>query len=468
MQFWDNLGPLDLLVVAMLLVVARAVTTGIPMLRRLALPPALVAGAVGMLLGPAFLDVLPVATASLETVVYHCLALLYISMALQAVPRGRVSHGARSITFGIPVIILLQGALGLIFVVGWTSLVEDLHPGFGLMLALGFSQGPGQALALGASWEPTGFVNGGQAGLLMAALGYAWCSVVGVTLFHLGRRAGWHRTGGQSEARTEDRQAAAQRPAPLPGDLDALTSQAALVGFVYLLVWGLLSVVTAQLADEKLVARLWGFHFIFALVLSIGARRLMERVGVRDRVVDDELQSRLSGFIIDAAAVCAIAAVRVDLLADLLAPAVALALLGGTFTTVLALWLCRRAFPERPFAHALMLFGTVTGTLPTGLVLLRLEDPALRTTAARNVIMGMPGVVVLSVPLILVVLPIPVADWPVSYPGAVWLATGICVAYAAALMVAWRFMGALRPVGSAVSIWPTEAHALEAAPEPPG
>ena len=467
MQFWDNLGPLDLLVVAMLLVVARALTAGVPLLRRLALPPALVAGATGLLLGPAALDVLPVDTASLETVVYHCLALLYISMALQAVPKGGTSHGARSITFGIPVIILLQGALGLIFVVGWTSTVGELHPGFGLMLSLGFSQGPGQALAMGASWEPTGFAHGGQAGLLMAALGYAWCSVVGVALFHLGRRAGWHRSGGQSEARPEDRLASEHRASPLPGDLDALTSQAALVGFVYLLVWGLLTVVTAQIADDKLIARLWGFHFILALVLAIAGRRLLQVAGVRDRVVDDELQSRLSGFIIDAAAVCAIAAVRVDLLGDLMAPAIALAVLGGGFTTALVLWLCRRAFPERPFAHALLLFGTVTGTLPTGLVLLRLEDPALRTTAARNVIMGMPGVVVLTVPLILFVLPIPVASWPDSYPGAVWVATGICVAYAAALMVAWRVVGALRPVGSPGSVWPAEAHPFEAAAAPP-
>ena len=351
MNFWQSLGPLDLLLVAGLLLLARVLTTALPALRKLAIPPAIVAGVLGMVMGPGVLDVLAIQTGSLETVVYHCLALLYITMALQAAPRGKVRAGARSITFGVPFVIVAQGAIGLLFILGWSLVGAELHPGFGLMLALGFSQGPGQALALGASWEPSGFSHGGQAGLLMAALGFAVCSVVGVALFHIGRARGWHGHGGAGTSEDGDPGGAPPRAA-IPGDLDALTAQIALVGAVYLVVWGLLTALTGQLGDEKLVARLWGFHFIFALGVALLARKLLEATGLRDRVVDDQIQTRLSGLIIDAAAVCAIAALRVDLLADLIVPALALALVGGLLTTLFCVWIARRAFPDA-LAHLL-------------------------------------------------------------------------------------------------------------------
>ncbi len=462
MEFWQHVGPVDLLIVAALLVVARLLVTGLPLIRKMALPAAIVAGVLGLVGGPGVLDLLPLDTASLETVVYHCLGLLYISMALQAAPKGKRTLGAGSITWGVPFIILVQGVVGLLFVLVWGAFAGPLHPGFGLMLALGFSQGPGQALALGTSWEAAGFEHGGQAGLLMAALGFAWCSVVGVGLYHVGRRLGWHKDGGVGLVVSEDGPASAGPDGAVPGDLDLLTRQIALVGLVYLGVWGLISAVGLALPDKPaLVERLWGFHFIVALGLALLVRVLLERLGQRDRMVDDAVQTRISGFIIDLAAVCALAAVRVDLLVGLILPALLLSTLGGLISTGLLVWLARRVFPERPFAHLLVLFGTATGTLPTGLVLLRLEDPELRSPAARNIVMGMPGAMLISIPLIVAVIPLPVNGWPDSYPSAVWLTAGICMLYGVGVLVAWRFVGAFRGLGSPLSPWPRGPHPLQ-------
>lgn len=456
MQFWDHLDPKTLVFVCALLLLTRGLLVAVPALKKAALPAAIVAGLLGLAVGPGVLDVVAFETRTLETVVYHCLGLLYVCLTLQAPPKGVRLPGARSFSYGVPVLILSQGALGLLFVLAWNLGGDGLHPGFGLMLALGFSQGPGQALALGSAWEGSaGFAQGGQVGLLLATLGFVWCSTVGVAVFHLGRRRGWARSRPSAEAEPTGVDVLVKRPRALPGDLDHLTAQLAVVGGVYLLTWAALSLLTPLLPDEGLVERLWGFHFIFALGITLAVRKLLEGLGVRDRVVDDEVQSRVAGLLIDLAAVCAIAAVRLDLLGELLVPALVLAAVGGVFTTVVVVWVAPRVFPNDPFAHMLVLFGMSTGTLPTGLVLLRLEDPGLESNAARNVVLGMPGAVLFSIPVLLLVVPLPIKN-----PGSELLTAGICLGYAAAIAVLWRVLGPARSVGRLGSLWPRAPHPL--------
>ena len=461
MQFWDHLDPKTLVFVCALLLLTRGLLAAAPVLKKAALPAAIVAGLLGLAVGPGVLGAVSFETRTLETVVYHCLGLLYVCLTLQAPPKGVRLPGARSFSYAAPVLILAQGALGLLFVLGATLVGTELHPGFGLMLALGFSQGPGQALALGSAWEGSaGFVQGGQAGLLMATLGFLWCSAVGVALFHLGRRRGWARARSGGEGALEGLDVTVKRPRALPGDLDHLSSQLAVVGGVYLLTWGALTALTPLLPDPGLVERLWGFHFIFALGITLAVRKVLEATGLRDQVVNDETQNRFAGVLIDLAAVCAIAAVRLDLLGDLLGPALLLALLGGACTTAVVLWLAPRVFPNDPFAHMLVLFGMSTGTLPTGLVLLRLEDPGLQSNAARNVVLGMPGAVLFSIPALLLVVPLPIRNFPSDFPGSAWLTAAICLGYAAVIAVLWRSLGPARSVGGVASLWPTTPHPL--------
>ena len=75
--------------------------------------------------------------------------------------------------------------------------------------------------------------------------------------------------------------------------------------------------------------------------------------------------------------------------------------------------------------------------------------------------MGMPGAMLVSIPLIVAVIPLPVNGWPDSYPSAVWLTAGICLVYGAVVLVAWRFFGAFRGMGSPLSLWPRARHPLQ-------
>ena len=101
-----------------------------------------------------------------------------------------------------------------------------------------------------------------------------------------------------------------------------------------------------------------------------------------------------------------------------------------------------------------MLFGSSTGTVPTGLALLRTVDPELRSPAPRTTVLGASMALILAAPLLLVVIKMPIAGWPESYPSAVYTTLGVLLAYQVAILVGWRWLAPLRLGKQPWALWP--------------
>jgi ESS family glutamate:Na+ symporter len=124
-------------------------------------------------------------------------------------------------------------------------------------------------------------------------------------------------------------------------------------------------------------------------------------------------------------------------------PVLLISTVGGAVTLLVCMWMARRAFPTRPFEHAIITYGTLTGTATTGLALLRMLDPQLEGPVARNYVLAITPSAVLGLPLLLLV-QVPVSHFPGDYPDKVFLMLGILLVYAVALVISWRFLGPLR------------------------
>lgn len=443
MNFFQDPFVLTGLMLGVVIVLAKLLHMLVKPLRSYQIPISITAGLLGLSLGPSLLNIFPFDLDTLKALVYHGLALVFISMGLKKTPEGANTPDVVSMSFGISLTGAMQGLIGMgtILILGMI-LGEALHPGLGLLLPLGFNQGPGQALTFGSSWEATGLQNGGDIGIIIASLGFAWAIFIGIPLVIYGKRKGWLNNDSYSERKELQKKSGDE-----PDTSQGLLEHIALIGTVYFLTYLLLDIVTSAIAEkEKLVTMLWGLHFVVALLIAFGVRFVLEKTSTIKHVSEPQL-GRLANLIVDIATCAALTAIQVTVLQENLLSILLMTTIGGVMTLLITPWLASRAFQKDPFSHLVIWFGASTGTLPMGLALLRMIDPDLRSTGPSSIVRSVALSLALFFPL-LSLMTYAVGKWPAGYPQTGWIVTGCLGGYVALLLLLWRFVGKLRPKGS--------------------
>ncbi|MBW2253959.1 MAG: hypothetical protein JRI25_05105 [Deltaproteobacteria bacterium] len=460
MLYWQSGTVFTLLLLAVLLLLGSLLTRVGP-LGRLGIPVSIVAGVLGLALGPDVVGFLPLDRDLLELVVYHGLGIVFIAVTLMDPPAGRRGGGALSIAFAVPFMGSLQGLTGLISVL-LLGLATGavLHPAFGILLPYGFEQGPGQALAIGSAWEQSfGMPDGAQVGLIIAAAGFAWAIIFGIPLVAWGKRRGLLSP---PVAREEEASAETLAERLSVGSLELLTQQLVAIGAVYLATYGLIVLVTRLLAGMPDIANmLWGFHYIVGALLALPTRALLKKYTV-ESPLNDELLGRINGFTVDVVTCAALAAIQIAVFRAHWLPILVVTSLGGLLTLLGAVWVSKRSFPDEPFEHGLLLFGMATGTVPMGFALLRMVDPELRGSVPSSCVIGSVGTIPISAPLYLFIMPFAVTQWGGNYPMMGWVGVGLILTYLVVLVAAWRLVGPLSFKRPLLALWPPDEPPVEA------
>lgn len=440
MQYWSGGFGACLLVLAALIFAGGLVASQIP--RRFPVPRSMVAGLLGLALGPSFAGVLPVATEQLEAVVYHGLALVFIAMSLKPPPKSAKKSGdVLAIGLSIPAVTALQGVVGMVLILVW-NLVRagagpELHPGFALMAPLGYSQGPGQALSLGSAWTELGFVDGAAIGLLMAGAGFLFCTFAGSVW--LGTRPDLVGPADAEPSRSARGGIDADEAAEITSA--GLVRSVFGVGLVYFFTWLILQAGDVLVLDGKpqLRAMVWGFHFLIGLGIALVVRTTWSRVTTRPGVEGPALGT-VAGIVVEFTTAAALTAMSATVFARWWLPILLLCVLAGGITLVYCLVMERRGFSADPFHHAVLLFGTCTGTLLTGMALLRVIDPKLESPAASNQVLASAVAVPFALPLLMGVMPYAVSAWEPGSNLAAAVSLGLLALHATVMVgiLAWH------------------------------
>jgi len=346
------------------------------------------------------------------------------------------------------------------------TFLPNLFPSFGFLMPLGYGLGPGQAFAIGKGWEEFGFEGGGNLGLVFAAIGYLWACFLGIALITIGRRRGWMDP--QLAAIIEQRRL---RTGVLPlkekrpvGSLltteteaiDTLSFNLALILGVYLLAYLFLQLMTYLLSfagsmGTQLATNLWGIAFIFAAVIAMIVKRIFRAFKI-DHAVDNGTLTRLAGGCIDIMVTAAIAAITIMLLTRFWVPIVAIAIVGAVVSTITIFWTVSRLFTDNRFTRAIMFYGNLTGTLSTGLALLRVVDPDFKTPVATDYMYGTGITFVLVIPLILM-LNLPGYWYTTGQVWYLWVTLAIIAAYVVFSVVSYSLLAGKRGYRNAGSLW---------------
>lgn len=435
----------DVAAIGACLIVATVARRYWPLLQRYLVPNALVAGFLGLALGPEAAGLLKFPIDRMGAYVYHLLALTFIAVGLLG-GGGRRSSGAVHMGFMQVMSMLLQGLTGLVVMFLVVRLVApDLHIAAGMLLPLGFAMGPGIAYSIGQSWSAYGFAEGASVGLTLAAVGYVVAYFLGVVIVNRGMARGRFSRPAESTDPDVERTGivppgaggTAGRLTFFPGAIEPLAFHAALIGVLYAATYWISAGIASALLAAGLAAEVpivWSFHFILGNLLALAVRALMGRFGVA-HLVDEGLTHRLTGLAVDFLIAASIMAISIGMAWRYALPIVLLSIAGTAVTWWALLRASRIVFRDHGFERFVGLFGEMTGTLASGLALVRITDPEYRSPVAQDLVLSSGMALALGFPLF-VVINLPFTAYAGSLGGYAVVAL-VEAGYLALLLLAW-------------------------------
>ena len=412
-SLWNIIIQLGLIAGAIL--AANALRTKVRAIRQAMMPVAVMAGFLLLILK--YVGIVHIDAEIMEILVYHGIALGFIAMSLR-VPDKTANRKDRAALKSGAIIVstyMVQALTGLAIsmLLGFT-LMPGLFKAAGILLPMGYGQGPGQANNVGTSYQNLGFAGGRSFGLAIAAAGYLCACIVGVILLNvLARRGSVSGKKKENDDHLEVDFFQAKNELPVSDSIDRLSVQLAMVLVTYAVTffatWGLTSGLSAisEGLGKTLNTLLWGFNFIIGSAIAILLRALLEKgrkAGIIVRQYQNNyLLNRISGFFFDIMIVAGISSINIEDLSGLWLPFVLIAVAGGVITWLFLKKVCKWAYPDYFYEGLISMYGMMTGTISSGILLLREIDSDLRTPAANNLVSGSSVGIILGAPVLVLV-----------------------------------------------------------------
>ena len=439
-EIWISIIQLGLLSIAMLL--GNIIRTKLPGIKSMLIPTAVIAGFILMILSS--FNIVKIDFKFMESIVYHSIAIGFIALTLRTSTKRELEVTMKKKQDGInsgALIVatyLIQGILGLgITITLSNTICKGLFKASGLLLPLGYGQGPGQANNIGTTYEiGYGFIGGKSFGLAIATMGFVSAFIGGLVYLNYIKAKyksnvaeGFDGFVEESEFVTEEGEI------PLTEAADKFTIQIALVMGIYLLTylisysigWAFTNIDFLQPLNKTIMPLIWGFNFLIGTVLAMIFKAVLAKLRkmkiVKRKYTNNYMLNRISGFSFDYMIVAGIAVIRVEYIKSLWLPLLLLSVLGGIVTFYYVKLLCKVLFPEYKDESMLAMYGMLTGTVSSGILLLREIDPEYKTPAAENLVLGSTTAIVLGFPMLIFIGLAPQSElW-------LWITVAMLVAY---------------------------------------
>ena len=346
-------------------------------------------------------------TNMLELITYHSLALGFIASSFKT-SEGQMTRQRTVEIFNTGVTTvstyLLQAVLGFGISLIAVLFVKDFFPAAGVLLPFGYGQGTGQALNYGGIYENQfGFVGGKNFGLTIAALGFLSASLGGVCHLVLLRRSGKIAPRIEQSEHLSSDDIQKDNEIPMQESVDKITVQIALVVGAYMIAYFMMSGLGKLLPGMKSV--IFGFNFLLGVLSATVARSVLKFLNrkqiLRREQINDFLMTRVSNFFFDLMVVAGVAAIRLDILENYWGIILIMGVVGLVSTYLYNYYVAKTLFPAYQEEQFLTMFGMLTGTASTGVILLREIDPEFKTPASDNMVYQNFPAIVFGFPMML-------------------------------------------------------------------
>ena len=400
------------------LLVGNILKKSIPFLRNSLVPTSVLAGVLLLIIASAYQVITGnvmfdtevfggKGTETLEIITYHALALGFIASAFKTTG-GKLTkqRTGEIVNTGVTTVAtyIIQGISGLAITIVAALVLEDFLSAAGVLLPFGYGQGTGQALNYGNIYETDyGFTGGRSFGLTIAALGFLSASIGGVIHLNVMKKRGKLVLSKRTDGSLHTDAVESDNEIPMQESIDKFTVQIALIVVAYIGAYLLMYFLGQLLPGMRSV--IYGFNFLLGVLTGTLIKLLLnflyKKKIVKKKYTNNFLMTRACNFFFDIMVVAGIAAIRLDMLEKYWGVIIILGVVGAVTTYVYNRIVAKTLFPDYYEEQFLAMYGMLTGTASTGIILLREVDGEFRTPASDNLVYQNFPAIVLGFPMLL-------------------------------------------------------------------
>ena len=367
---------IDLGIISFLIMVGKYIRVKFPLVQRFLIPPAVLAGVIGLVLGPEVLGWLPL-SGSLGTYAGILIAFVFSTIPFTSSSGSKEFAKVRRMWGYSQGGMLLQWAFGGLLGILILSRFWPINESFGIAMPAGYCGGHGSAAALGSAFAGFGQEEFLTLAMTAATVGIICSIIIGLIFIRIGTKRGYSSCLTQAEELPmELRTGLIERSERKSIGYDVfsgisvstLTFHLSLVAMIVLGGY-LLSRGGAELAPGLELP-----VFSCAYIIGIIFKAVLSRTKVNNYICTQTM-SGMSGMFTDYLVAFGIASIKISVVSQYLVPLVILLICGLVFTALYIFIAAKHIFKEYWFEKAMFSWGWFTGTMAMGMALLRIADP---------------------------------------------------------------------------------------------
>ena len=378
----------SLAILGILLIVGTILRLYVPFFKKYYFPASLIAGFIGLLLGPSVLGLIPQNIVSAWSSLSGKLIVLVFAPMLMGKRKSSAKKYARrtfnSICYGY-VGCFAQYAIPLLLSVVLLEPLFGTNSLFGTTFEEGWCGGHGTASGMLAVFEELGWPEGQSIAVTNATIGLLLGIFGGVILINIAARKGWTShlnakdgnlgiTNKEKELYNEDSQKSVDTKLAVSGKvIDNFAFHAAILSIAIFIGW----IVTYLLKTYLNFSISW---FVTAMFAGGLVQLVLNRTKWGD-AVEPKVYSRIQGISLDFLVAGAVASMNLKAIAANIVPIAIVSVVLMAFMVVYSLIYARFIFGKDWFENAMMTYGMYTGVAATGILLLKVCDPESKSDA---------------------------------------------------------------------------------------
>ncbi len=410
---------------SIMLCIGMVLRAKIVFFKRLLVPASVIGGMTGML----FINLLQSISINAGTdtemytlIVNNLFTVSFISITLTSTTR-KTGDAAKSVMKGAVAIGLIWCLLYAVTPLAAFSLLYclekscDMNPVYGLLIQFGFCQGPGQAATYGAIFEQYGWENSAVVAITFSVIGFLAAFLAGIPAAKWGIKIGIAKNRGQLDdatmrgyLRKNEQTERMVKDTTCSSNIETLTFHFALLGICYILavvISGFFKILPGFLGET-----MSAMMFMNGMYAAYLVKWILKKLKI-DFLIENTLQNKITGWTSDYLVVCAFMAISFQVIQKWLIPIVAVSLVTTVITLIVCFYLGQRIGGTNDYERTLGLYGTCTGTVPSGIALVRIVDPDFKTSTAVE-LGAMNLVMIASSPVYMIILALVSGTWGIG------------------------------------------------------